>query len=440
MNTKCYTFYSYKGGSGRTTTLLNTTKHLADILGASKEHPILLVDADLESAGLTYFFNCETRFTARFNKTLHAASFLNQPKAVLTGIAGDNTFGISKERMFSCDALASRMSLLYPSMKVPELLSGVMLRETIMQVFEAIVLAFEEKNQSEKNKEELSDDVEYICRVYELARLFRQLGSIPQDDPDRFEKKRAIIETFLPADGMVDVSHYFGRAFGSIKFVGADVAYTGRHMALNNVNAANNKRTIIQECGKKGFSAILFDCSAGVQSSAHVLNHVSDVLVYCMRPTYQFVSGTYIQLERYSQSLQKIVNIKQSKAADRGETCDKKSVILLPTAVPRGADGTMTLQNDSFERIHRIASLTFSTFVDNTFSSYEKSLKEISLFKWREYILGTEHVVTDNWLNRMTDDTLQALKVYASYETMPADAKEAYNTYRLLAERLCYNT
>ena len=49
--TACYTFYSYKGGSGRTTTLLNTTKHLIDKMGASPQKPILLVDSDLESAG-----------------------------------------------------------------------------------------------------------------------------------------------------------------------------------------------------------------------------------------------------------------------------------------------------------------------------------------------------------------------------------------------------
>ena len=47
--TKCYTFYSYKGGSGRSTTAVNTVGHLIDVLGADSSHPILIVDADLES-------------------------------------------------------------------------------------------------------------------------------------------------------------------------------------------------------------------------------------------------------------------------------------------------------------------------------------------------------------------------------------------------------
>ena len=96
MKTKCFSFYSYKGGSGRTTTLVNVTKHLAQKLDASKNAPILLVDADLESAGLTYFFNCETKFSGKFNCTLHAEQFLNHPKDVVNGITGDNTFNISR--------------------------------------------------------------------------------------------------------------------------------------------------------------------------------------------------------------------------------------------------------------------------------------------------------------------------------------------------------
>ena len=74
--TACYTFYSYKGGSGRTTTLLNTTKHLIDELGANAEKPILLVDADLESAGLTYFFNAQEKFTDLFPKSIHTCKII----------------------------------------------------------------------------------------------------------------------------------------------------------------------------------------------------------------------------------------------------------------------------------------------------------------------------------------------------------------------------
>lgn len=56
------TFFSYKGGSGRSTTTVNTLPYVAHILNASNESPILLVDMDFDSAGLTYFFNEEDWF------------------------------------------------------------------------------------------------------------------------------------------------------------------------------------------------------------------------------------------------------------------------------------------------------------------------------------------------------------------------------------------
>lgn len=46
-------FFSYKGGSGRTTTLFNTLPYLAEKLNASAEHPIVVFDMDYRSAGIT---------------------------------------------------------------------------------------------------------------------------------------------------------------------------------------------------------------------------------------------------------------------------------------------------------------------------------------------------------------------------------------------------
>ena len=91
--TKCYTFYSYKGGSGRSTTSINTVKHLIDELGACKDHPILLVDSDLESAGLTYFFECEKKFTGRMPFPLHTTHLFSAASSALKGDNGDRLFG-----------------------------------------------------------------------------------------------------------------------------------------------------------------------------------------------------------------------------------------------------------------------------------------------------------------------------------------------------------
>ncbi len=57
--------FSYKGGAGRSTLALNVVPFLAEMLGATKEHPFVLVDMDIDSCGLTYLFSLdkESRIT-----------------------------------------------------------------------------------------------------------------------------------------------------------------------------------------------------------------------------------------------------------------------------------------------------------------------------------------------------------------------------------------
>jgi len=50
-------FFSYKGGSGRTSLLFNVIPYLAEKLHASPEHPIVICDCDTESAGLTFLLD-----------------------------------------------------------------------------------------------------------------------------------------------------------------------------------------------------------------------------------------------------------------------------------------------------------------------------------------------------------------------------------------------
>ena len=59
---KTTTFFSYKGGAGRSTTCFNTIPFLAQEVGACKERPILLIDMDIESAGMTYLLNLDQEF------------------------------------------------------------------------------------------------------------------------------------------------------------------------------------------------------------------------------------------------------------------------------------------------------------------------------------------------------------------------------------------
>lgn len=48
-------FFSYKGGAGRTTSALNTTYYLVnEVIRPTPKQPLLIIDADTESAGISY--------------------------------------------------------------------------------------------------------------------------------------------------------------------------------------------------------------------------------------------------------------------------------------------------------------------------------------------------------------------------------------------------
>lgn len=67
MNAKLITFYSYKGGAGRSSTAINTLPFLVNTLGATAKRPLLLLDMDLDSAGMTYLLECDTYFQNHYD-------------------------------------------------------------------------------------------------------------------------------------------------------------------------------------------------------------------------------------------------------------------------------------------------------------------------------------------------------------------------------------
>ena len=54
---KMITFHSYKGGAGRSSTAFNTIPYLVEELEADAKNPILLLDFDIDSAGMTYLLD-----------------------------------------------------------------------------------------------------------------------------------------------------------------------------------------------------------------------------------------------------------------------------------------------------------------------------------------------------------------------------------------------
>lgn len=56
MDCKYISCFSYKGGAGRSTLSINVVPFLAELLNATTEKPLVLVDMDIDSCGLTYLF------------------------------------------------------------------------------------------------------------------------------------------------------------------------------------------------------------------------------------------------------------------------------------------------------------------------------------------------------------------------------------------------
>ena len=64
---KIISCFSYKGGAGRSTMAMNVIPFLAEALGASAEHPLILVDMDIDSCGLTFLYDLADNVHDQYN-------------------------------------------------------------------------------------------------------------------------------------------------------------------------------------------------------------------------------------------------------------------------------------------------------------------------------------------------------------------------------------
>jgi len=55
-------FYSYKGGAGRSTTSWNTIQRLVGLMNPTEKEPFVIVDTDTESAGSTFLYRAKGHF------------------------------------------------------------------------------------------------------------------------------------------------------------------------------------------------------------------------------------------------------------------------------------------------------------------------------------------------------------------------------------------
>lgn len=419
----CYTFYSYKGGSGRTTALLNTVKYLIRDLGASKDRPLLLVDADLESAGLTYFFNCHNKFSGDLN----TSSILSKSTTLFNKENEGVIFGDVDERntMLVCEETEAWGELqgldsqdTATGKKISEVFRGLRLPGKYFGLIKRIIVSMS------YGEHYFDSNGRDIWSVKERLKKIDGDTSISDDQKQRM--KTDVVLDFLPTRTFLEVSDYFCSEEerlpeGTVKFLGTDVSNESR---LTRADAQNAIARLKKKCEAHNYCAVVFDSGAGTQTSAYILHGSSDVIVYCMRPTLQFIDGTKDNLYRFRQILQDV----------RKSDDSKKPVVLFPNAVPELRPEYKPFMDQSFREISRIVSIC-SDIVDDSFCSYDACLHEIPLFKWREKILGCmDHHLPDD----VPDDLRTAVDAQSHGDT--PDMEKYLRVYAELSKCLIRNT
>ncbi len=286
-------FFSYKGGSCRSTTAMNTCYFIATELKATAEKPIVMIDMDIDSAGLTILF--ESHFQ---EDKLTVQKLMKQP---------DNTLN----------------ELLNPNIKTT-----------------------------------LSEHPFFS----KLIPVGNRLGL-----PDN----RAAL--LLAAD----ISH--------------NGTFTVDERSFNIFSRIRNL------CDKCGCAALIFDTPTGAQVNASISLGNSDIIVCCMRPTYQFRVGT------------------ASFLCESFKGGADYNYILCPTAVskqkvelPGGnvmPDGLRDLYVEDV--LDPIDELGFLDHIDERMIINDDGIlgiPEVSLFKWKEICLSK--------IDRNNADEEEAFKCY----------------------------
>lgn len=403
QKTKLYTFYSYKGGSGRSTTTMNTVLHLIDALGADSKHPILLVDADLESSGLTFFFRQENRFLGGKELTCFSAFDTNY---IFSDVSEPKDY-FEESTTLAGIPLAFDQALSKHFPNATELFSDVKLPDPMWGMLAYIAQKYDDYKDVTKKASDTT-----ILDVFDFSKFIDSLNRCHKSEHSKEEKlaqKCKLIRDFLPTTEYTDISSYFGKPEGTVRFLGVDTRQNDERVARGVAAKAINK--LRKECTKRNFKAIVFDSGAGTQSSAHIFQQMSDVIVCCMRPTLQFAKGTKTAIRLYKRSY--------------GEST---RVFLLPTAVPKN-DSMDALRQNCFDEIKKIVDEAPSK-IDDSFCSLETALCEVGLFKWREQILGVQN------FESVSKDIENIIEPYTDVKTMPEDAKSAYEVYGKLAQKI----
>jgi cellulose biosynthesis protein BcsQ len=236
--TRVVTFYSYKGGVGRTMALVNTAAALAQ-----RGMRVLLVDFDLEAPGMTHFFAEEVR---RRREQVHKDSLdlLLDAKHSLEEADGE-----SREPVYPCSLAEYIIPLSLPDAWIEKAPQGIPYRNGRMDLIPATL---EPERSTDGAEERLPSD--YLERLQEL-----DLGSL-----------------FLPGGP----GHRFG-------------AHVRGYFCSARFEAPGDILFALRDSVQAAYDLVLIDSRTGLNEVAGFsIGTVADALVICCGLNQQNIAGT----------------------------------------------------------------------------------------------------------------------------------------------------
>jgi len=390
---KIISFYSYKGGAGRTTCTANFVYHYAKNADTNEKNPVILIDMDVDSAGLTNFIN----HSDRTNQSVwNIINILNENKLNLSTNTNLDIL-LQKDKKGNISNLFIESLINYiKSLNNPQ-------NDFDIKLINELKKCNDIRESLNNYIDNLDDDTlnEYV-EVFYKSLIKRELGN-------RYIKNK--IESAFPAFGLSDVSEYFNCDERSILFLGASQI---SDEVYNYDTACKRFNATIEalEAHFKGNLTIVIDSSSGCQPSALIAHEVSDVLIYCMRLTRQFRSGTQTHLKYMFE-----------RFFNERDIDNIPKVIILPVAVPKYTDvnhplalkrdnamNNMRAYMDNINKQYETQSII--QFVSDNDNNKDDSncIQEVEIFKWNEQILKQ-----------------------SEYENFQDDEKNAYENFEKLA-------
>ncbi len=240
---KSVAFYSYKGGSGRTTACINFIYYFVRAINASAEHPLILVDCDIDSCGLTYLLQNTT--------------------------PSDEKTQMKLDLLKNNDGTAKFFSL-------HRILCGDR---------DADINDYENPNAySEKSSQ-----------IRGTNRTINILG-----------QKLDISKNPFFAD-MIPVGNFFGLDDAqAVLFLPCDIKFKISTFNQG-ISRENNFKEIMKMAKLYKCSGVIYDCPAGTQELATWSIEAAENIICCLRPTFQFRRGTLDSIKGFIENYNSLI-------------------------------------------------------------------------------------------------------------------------------------